>query len=110
MGATETSLAISTLALALRALASATSDASAGSTASYYANLLEATDPTQGEELARQVRDQLNSPKTDFTDGLDRSEAFLLARHLAYDAAQAAVNHYVGLRRPDLASMAGKKA
>ena len=103
MTATETDVALARLADALRRLAASTSDSSAINSAGYYIRLLEATPPSHGENLVRRIRDALNDPKTDFTDSMDHSESFRAARGAAYGAAQSAINHYIGLRRPDLA-------
>jgi hypothetical protein len=94
---------IATLVHSLRGLASVTSDEGARSAALHFAGLLEIAQCDQGENLVRQIRDQLNSPKTDFTDSSDDRAQFRAARSSAYRAAQAAVNYYVELRRPDLA-------
>ena len=104
MTATETDV-LESLAAALRHLAACTSDSSVISSASHYARLLEATTPPHGEYLVRRIRDALNQPKTDFTDSTDHSEPFRAARDAAYASAKAAINYYVGLRRPDLATV-----
>ncbi len=112
MAATETDTVLSHLTDALRKLAAATSDSTAISSAGHYARVLQETPPSRCEDLVRRIRDELNSPKTVFTDSLDSSDSFLSARDAVYFAAKAAVNHYVGLRRPDLASAmrAGREA
>lgn len=112
MVATETDTVLSHLIDALRNLAAATSDSKVIGAAAHYARLLQTTQPSRCEDLVRRIRDELNSPKTVFTDSLDNDDSFGSARDAAYVAAKAAANHYVGLRRPDLAAVvrAGREA
>jgi hypothetical protein len=112
MIATDTRTVLASLALALRDLATSTADSSVINSASHYSRELEVVIPSQGEILARGIRDALSNPKSDFTDSLDGSESFRAARAAALSVAQAAVNHYIGLRRPDLATVvsAGREA
>ncbi|WP_143006786.1 hypothetical protein [Aquimonas voraii] len=112
MAAIETDTVLSNLTDALRNLAAATSDSTTISAAGHYARLLQTTPPSRCEDLVRRISDELNSPKTFFTDSLDNSDSFRSARDAAYVAAKAAVNHYVCLRRPDLAAVvrAGREA
>jgi hypothetical protein len=97
----ETREIVSALIGALRALAASTSDLDAAKVATRYAELLELNPNT--EKWVYEVRDALSNHKTDFTDSFDHSQSFSEAREAARKSAQAAVSHYVGLRRPELA-------
>ena len=112
MIATDTSLLLVALVRALCDLSECTTDPSAANAAANYAGMLRAVDPAQGEALVRVIRDSLNNHKTDFTDSPDKAPVFQVAREAAFTAAQAAANHYIGLRRPELAAVvsAGREA
>lgn len=102
MNVNKTSEIHSLLALALEILGKSSTDPFVVNAASHYLLKLSVISPSDGEQVVRDIRNALSSPKTDFTDSLDDNKAFLSARHDAYVAAKNAVNHYVGLRRPDL--------
>ena len=90
------------LTMALRELAEHTTDMSVANSAYRFVRMLEQANPENAEDIVQTIRHEFSSPKTDFTDSMDRSE--FMSR--AADAAHAAKSYYFSLRRPDLIAIA----